>query len=82
MKFSAFYKEFVCIYGCPVAAKSDRGSQLIGEASKAFFDLLATIHIKTTLDKRSLFFRPSGSLKVTKKNTIAEISALCERFQG
>ena len=68
--FSAFYKEFVCIYGCPVSVKSDRGSQLIGEASKAFFDLLATIHIKTTP------YSPwsNGAAEVTVRRTKTIIS--------
>ena len=46
--FSVFYNDVVCVHGCPITVKSDAGSQLIGEVSKAFFDMLATIRIVTT----------------------------------
>ena len=70
--FSAFYNEFVCIYGCPVTVRSDRGSQLIGETSKAFFELLATLHIKTTL------YSPwsNGATEVTVRRTKNVLSKL------
>ena len=46
--FSRFYDDLVCYYGCPAVVKSDQGTQLTGETSKAFFEMLASIRITTT----------------------------------